>query len=268
MTNQFCEYCGGPSPCYCQMGNGFEQSPAWRRTEDFVNKRLADFHSEQHILEHCDPDSVCSGYSYHEPGTIWVNVDTGRVHIKGWNSWLSLNDFEGAKEDLEKKINQHSAGLSIRYAELLSMYGEQKDKVAKLMVRVESLEMDAANTITVEPIAPSNEHPDGPNVLVCTDESLDKLLWPIFDNSSGLRKAGGFYDLSCVSADTKRNIMLDDVVASALRWCETRTKLFSNVRYWVRPIETTGTLIIQRNRFLFQFKNPPESALVSGEKEV
>jgi len=95
------------------------------------------------------------------------------------------------------------------------------------------------------------------------ERDIDDKVWCFLENQRALKLPGGFYDLDCLLADTCGcdSLSLEDAVSTSLRWCASRTRWFTNVRYWVRPIESVGTLVIQRNRFVFQVKNPPEKVM-------
>jgi hypothetical protein len=100
-------------------------------------------------------------------------------------------------------------------------------------------------------------------------KSLDKLTWGVFDQDPKLQLSGGHYVIQNVIDDIIRfnhnteradiAVDLEDVLRSALRWCESRSRWWFNTRCWIEPVGEY--LIIKRNRFAFQVKELPASAI-------
>lgn len=178
-----------------------------------------------------------------------LKLTSGKPEVEDLSESLSALKSDVGK--IQDNLRNYAANLAINAARTTIKQGDMAQVIADLIERVDELEAAEANADN--------------RVAKLTEKEgrIDEAAWSVFDNHQRLKEAGGFYDLDCLSKDISgcEGLVMDNAVATALRWCANRSRWFTNVKYWVRPIETAGTLVIQRNRFVFQIKTPPEEAM-------
>ena len=180
--------------------------------------------------------------------------------------------LEGWRAEFTEKVDQIGDQTQDFASSLATRLVSQASLIDILAKRVLALEEEAKETVIIEP-APLAEvlrlADDRIAKLTEAEAYLDSLAWKVFDNHGYLKLAGGYYDLANLAEDiVKLNkikghdelvMTLEDSTATALRWCRSRTRWLRNARFWVQP--ASGTLVIKRNRFIFQVKNPPSDAM-------
>jgi hypothetical protein len=178
-----------------------------------------------------------------------------------------VSDLGGEVEAVRENLRTYAASLATNAARTTIKQNDMAQVIADLLERVDQLESEETNTVEIEPVPLADLLRNAHNRVAQLTEKearIDEAAWKVFDNHKQLKLAGGFYDLDCLSEalpEGCEELVIEDAVATALRWCANRTRWFTNVKYWVRPIQAAGTLVIQRNRFVFQIKTPPEEAM-------
>ena len=164
---------------------------------------------------------------------------------------------EARKIDVDKEL----AFLAVNFVRLMDRVKYLESRECWLTEELECIR-DEFERVSIGQVLKEARDSDNSKKIIEAEKSLDDLTWPIFDSDYKLQFPGGHYVLQNVIDDIlslRRNIDrcdivvdLDEIVDSATRWCQSRSKWWFNTRCW---IETVGQyIIIKRNRFAFQVK--------------
>lgn len=169
-------------------------------------------------------------------------------------------------DDWDERNRKCLASLGLKHV-------EQAKLIEMMTQRLLDLEKEADDLVTAEPVSLADvlRLVDGRVAqLTEAEASLDKVAWKVFDSLPALKLAGGHYNLGFLTEDIAKvsglddgstiYLALEDLTATALRWCHSRTRWLRNARFWVQSC--AGCLIIKRNRFIFQVNTPPEEAMI------
>jgi hypothetical protein len=174
-------------------------------------------------------------------------------------------------EDIDPATKER-ASLAVNFARLMERvhYLEGRDKW--LTDELNYLRAKLEEEFTPIPIGQVLEEAREANnkgKILEAEDGIDNLIWSVFDLDPKLQLAGGHYVLQNVIDDViklRHNIDrgdiavdLEDIILSALRWCESRSRWWFNTRCWIEPVGEY--LIIKRNRFAFQVKELPSQAI-------
>ena len=213
----------------------------------------------------------------------------GDVHIEGRHVFIDgefiLTLAEGVKFDVLQEIfalkndvkqsRKERASLAVHQTRLAQkvnelerrlINSERREKILK--ARVNILERPGIEKKSIGETLRQARDDANERHLSKAEQELDEYTFKVFDLESRLEIAGGHYVLQNViddillihpeKSEMDFEVDLDDVVASALRWCKRHTCYWRNKRFWVERVG--GYLIIKRNRFVFQAKeNPPQA---------
>ena len=206
---------------------------------------------DPHIMSHAD---------------YWVNIKASEYTL--------YNNPDQCGDRAERAMKERAA-LAVNVARLISKVAvlERRERwfTEEIAFLREELEREKITPIPM-PIGQVLEEARASNntgKITAAEVSLDKLTWPVFDHDPRLQFAGGHYVIENIIDDViKGNPRIDrheiavdfeDLIRSALRWCDSRSRWWANTRCWVEPVGEY--LIIKRNRFAFQVKEPPSRAI-------
>lgn len=171
---------------------------------------------------------------------------------------------EARKIDVDKEL----AFLAVNFVRLMDRVKYLESRECWMTEEIEFIR-DEFEEISIGRVLQEARDSNDPEKIIEAEKSLDGFTWPIFDSDSKLQFPGGHYVLQNVIDDIlslRQNIDrcdiavdLDEIVDSATRWCQSRSKWWFNTRCW---IEAVGQyIIIKRNRFAFQVQTDDQTIM-------
>lgn len=214
-------------------------------------------------------------------GQIIATLEEG-VRFDVLRGIFANHEATKANKDKLEKAQAQRAALAIQVAKLVERANVLERSAVNaaqhtyaLSVRVRECEDEVIEVpgVPVGDLLRSARERGSTRWLSEAEAKLDKFAWRVFDLDSKLSTAGGHYVLQNVIDDiialhpqlTRHDLAVDieDIVASALRWCRSRSRLWLNTKCWIIPVTTPigEFLVLKRNRYVFQIKEAPENAI-------
>lgn len=166
-----------------------------------------------------------------------------------------------------ERLAQLSENVRSGLANVAVHQARSQKRIEELEARIAALEAAEADVIEVEPISvaaqltkaklrarKSKRHRSQAEKLV------DELIHPVLDADKHLRVPGGWSVIENLGEDVLAarpdlcpadlDFDFEEVLASALRWCDSRSRWFTRKRYWVQAVG--NWTVVKHDRFWFR----------------